>query len=40
MIVGLVGNICSGKEEFANYLVKKHNFNKVNLIERFKEKQK
>ena len=31
MIVGLMGPICSGKKEFAEYLRDKYNFKIINL---------
>jgi len=36
MIIGLTGAICSGKEQFAQYLKKKYGFEIVNLMIIFK----
>ena len=38
MIVGLTGAICSGKDSMADYLVKNHNFQKVNIMDLFRKK--
>lgn len=37
MIVGLTGSICAGKETMADYLVKNCGFQKINLVELFRE---
>ena len=37
MIVGLTGSICSGKETMARYLVEKHGFQAVNILDLFRE---
>lgn len=38
MIIGIAGTICSGKETFAEYLVKEYSFEAVNIIEIFRQK--
>lgn len=40
MIIGLTGAICAGKNEFAQYLVKKYGFKSINLLKYFKEELK
>ena len=37
MIVGLTGSICSGKETMARYLVEKHGFKAVNILDLFRK---
>ena len=36
-IIGLTGPICAGKKAFADYLVKKHGFLHINLLQYFKK---
>ena len=37
MIIGLTGAICSGKNDFAIYLVNKYGFIDIDLLARFME---
>jgi len=36
--VGIVGTICSGKQELAKYLVKTYDFEAVNILDIFKQR--
>lgn len=38
MIFGIIGTICSGKDIIATYLHDHYNFEKINLMEIYKEK--
>ena len=40
MIIGLTGAICSGKTEFAKYLMQTYGFEAINLLETFKMRLK
>ena len=38
MIVGITGAICSGKYEMAVYLMQRHGFEAINVMEIFKHR--
>ena len=38
MIVGLTGQICSGKETLAEYLVQAYGFQAINILELFRQR--